>query len=493
MKTYQLISIILGCFLTVSCLIDQTEEFQGDFDTYSIEGLENIYTKEIGDTLNFKMTVNVAHIEDTTDLEYYWILGSVSSTNRIQDTVSREKNLHHILSGKYGERISGQFIVHEKKNDLRYFKSFSVNVQSPFQTGWCFLSEKENQGLLTFVSSTRENYVYDLYSMYSDQPMPTGKYVEFMPLRIGPAIGVVLEDKPEESFFLDGKSLTYVCTLKERFKTLDYISGKFKPQNMCLEHTASYSGIIYTMVSGKIYARNGNGNITYSHFGAPVGGNYEVGELYGLSGTNSELFVTYDYANHRYIYVADKDITTAYTCPSPEDKGYPFDISNVDVTPVWMGGSDPAYYRDNQFIAIVKNNTTQRYQLHQFHIKRQKIDGAYGYYLQDIKLYNFTEDMGECKFCTANKVLYIARGKELYRLSLTNHGNLEPIPVNLDGPVTAMAYDSDVSLAIATDTDAGDMRGNVHFVSIASETLGEIIKTYPKVGGVIIDMVYKNL
>ena len=492
MKIYQFISIVLGGFLMVSCLVDQTEEFHGDFDTYTIEGVDGIYTKEIGDTLHFDMTVSIDHVKDTAELEYYWVLTAVSSTLRIKDTVSREKNLHFILSGRYGEQISGQFIVHEKKNDLRYFKSFLVNVQSPFKTGWCFLSEKEGQGLLTFVSSTREDHVYDLYGMYSDQPMPRGKYVEFMPLRIGPAIGVTLEEKPEESFFLDGKTLSYVCTLKERFKTLDYVTGDFIPENMCLEHTASYSGVIYAMVNGKIYARSGNGDITYSYFGAPVGGNYRVGELYGLSGSNSELFVTYDYANHRYVCVADKDITTVFTCQSPIEEGYPFDISNVDVTPVWMGGYDPAYYRDNQFVAIVKDNLTQNYQLHQFHIKRQRVNGIYGYYLQDIKLYNFKENMENCKFCTANKVLYIARGSELHRLNLINYGNIEKIPVALDGPITAMTYNNDTSLAIATDSGTGEMRGNVHFVSVASENLGKIIKTYSQVGGVIIDMVYKN-
>lgn len=492
MKTYSFISVIFSCLLSVSCLFDRTEEFRGEFDNYVIEGLESSYTKEIGDTLRFPMTVDIGHIGDTADLEYYWTLTAMSGSNSKKDTVSRAKDLHFILSGKYGERISGQFIVYEKKNDLRYFKSFTINVHSPFKTGWCFLSEKENQGLLTFVSSTRENHVYDLYSMYSDQPMPRGKYVEFMPLRVGPAIGVVLQDKPEDSFFLDGKTLSYVCSLKERFQTLDYVNGDFKPENMCLEHTAAYNGIIYTSVSGKIYARSGNGDITYSYFGAPVGGDYKVGELYGLSGTNSELFVTYDYDNHRYIYVSSEDITMAYTYPTPVSDGYPFDISNIDVTPIWMGGHDPAYYRDNQFVAIVKDNVTQHYQLHQFHIKRQRVNGVYGYHLQDIKLYDFQENMEDCIFCTSNKVLYIARGRELYRLNLVNHGNLEPIPVELDGPITAMAYDSDTSLAIATDTGTGEMRGNVHFVSVASETLGEIVKTYPKVGGVIVDMVYKN-
>lgn len=492
MKTYSFISVIFSCLLLVSCLIDRTEEFRGEFDNYVIEGLESSYTKEIGDTLRVPMTVDIGHVGDTADLEYYWTLTAMSGSNSKKDTVSRTKDLHFILSGKYGERISGQFIVHEKKNDLRYFKSFTINVHSPFKTGWCFLSEKENQGLLTFVSSTREDHVYDLYSMYSDQPMPRGKHLEFLPVTKASALGVVLKDKPEDSFFLDGKTLSYLCSLKERFRTLDYVDGDFKPENMCLEHTYIAWGTVYTIVNGKIYAKNGGNEITYSYFGAPIGGDYRVEELYGVSGTNSELFVTYDYANHRYIYVPQTDISMVYTYNTPVSEGYPFDISNVDVTPIWMGGFSPEYFSDEQFVAVVKNNETQHYQLHQFHIKRQRVDGVYGYYLQDIKLYDFQENMEGCIFCTSNKVLYIARGRELYRLSLLNHGNLEPIPVELDGPVTAMAYDSNTSLAIATDTGTGEMRGNVHFVSLESETLGEIVKTYPNVGGVIVDMVYKN-
>lgn len=491
MKIYQFILSFISCLLMISCLVDHTEEFKGDFDTYTIEGIEPLYTKEIGDTLKIPTTVSIGHVNDTADLEYIWSLTSMATNQK--DTVCRNKNLHFIISGKYGEKVSGQFIVRNKKNDIRYFKSFSLNVQSPFKTGWCFLSEKEDHGLLTFVSTTREDHVYDLYSMYSDQPMPKGKYVEFMPLSVGPALGVVLQDCPEKSFFLDGNTFSYISTVKERFKTLEFVSGEFCPQNMSLEYTAYINTKIYILTNGKIYARSGNGDITYSYFGAPVTGNYTVGEFYGVSGTNSELLVTYDYANHRYIYVPDQDITSVYTYPTPVAEGYPFDISDVDVTPVWMGGADPAYYRDNQFVAIVKNNITQDYQLHQFHIKRQKVDGVYGYHLQDIKLYKFRENMEGYKFCTSNRVLYMARGKELYRLSLINHGNIEKIPVELDGTITAIAYDSDTSLAIATDTGKGDMRGNVHFVSVAAETLGKIIKTYPKAGGVITDMVYKNI
>lgn len=491
MKTNQFIPTFIFYLLMASCLVDHTEEFRGDFDTYTIEGIESIYTKEIGDTLAIPTTVSIGHISDTTKLEYIWVMASLS--NGAKDTVCRSKDLHVIVSGKYGEKISGQFIVHDKENDLRYFKNFSLNVQSPFKTGWCFLSEKENHGLLTFVSTTREDHVYDLYGMYSDEPMPKGKYVEFMPLRIGPALGVILQDQPEESFFLDGKTFSYISTVKERFKTMEFVSGEFRPGNMSLEYTAHANAVIYILTNGKIYARNGNGDITYSYFGAPVGGDYTAGELYGVSGTSSELLVTYDYANHRYIYVPAEDITGVYTYPTPVSEGYPFDISNVDVTPVWMGGADPTYYRDNQFVAIVKDNATQAYQLHQFHIKRQKVNGAYGYHLQDIKLHNFPEDMGEYKFCTSNKVLYMARGKQLYRFSLINYGNIEEIPVELDGTITAIAYDSDTSLAIATDSGEGDMRGNVHFVSVAAETLGEITKTYPKAGGIIVDMVYKNL
>lgn len=493
MKTYKYIACFILCLSMYSCLVDQTEEFSGNFDTYTIEGLEPIYTKEIGDTLNIPMQVSIEHITDTSNIEYYWVLSAMATDMNVKDTVSREKDLHFIVSGKFGERVSGQYIVHDTKNDLRYFESFSLYIQSPFKTGWCFLSEQNQNGLLTFVASTREDHVYNLSAINFETPMPKGKYVEFLPLRVGPAIGVVLEDKPEESFFLDGNSLSLVCTLKERFKSLDYVPGEFKPQNMCLEHTATLYGTIYTLVNGKIYARTGNGDITYSYFGAPVSGDYETGELYGLSGTNSELFVTYDQKNKRYIYVINSDPTSVYTYSTPIKDGYPFDISNVDVTPLWMGGSDPAYYRDNQFVAIVKNNANEQFELHQFHIKYEKVDGQWGYHLQDIKKYTFNEDMTSYKFCTCNKVLYMSKGNELFRLSLVNHGNIEQIPLSINEPITAMAYDTDFSIAIATDSGEGDMQGNVYFISTASETLGEIEKTYSNVGGVIVDMVYKNM
>ena len=495
MRSYKYITCFILCLFMYSCLVDQTEEFSGNFDIYTIEGLENVYTKEIGDTLNIPMKVFIEHVTDTSDLEYYWVLTAMATGMNVKDTVSREKDLHFIVSGKFGERVSGQYIVHDTKNDLRYFESFSLYIQSPFKTGWCFLSERNGNGLLTFVASTRENHVYNLSDMNFETPMPKGKYVEFYPSSAGPAIGVVLQDKPEESFFLDGNSLSFVSTLKERFKSLDYVSGEFKPQNMCLEHTVTYSSTIYALVNGKIYARAGYGDINYSYFGAPVAGDYEVGELYGLSGTNSELFVTYDYANHRYIYVPESDVTTIYTYSTPIEDGYPFDISNVDVTPLWMGGSDPAYYRDNQFVAVVKNNDTQKWQLHLFHIKRQREDGVYGYHLQDMELYDFPESMGnldEYKFCTSNKVLYLGKGNEVYRLSLINFGNIEKLPLTLEGVVTAMDYDSDTSIAVAVDSGENEMCGDVYFISTASENLGDILKVYFHVGGKIVDMVYKN-
>ena len=492
MRSYKYITCFILCLFMYSCLVDQTEEFSGNFDIYTIEGLENVYTKEIGDTLNIPMKVFIEHVTDTSDLEYYWVLTAMATGMNVKDTVSREKDLHFIVSGKFGERVSGQYIVHDTKNDLRYFESFSLYIQSPFKTGWCFLSEANGNGLLTFVASTRENHVYNLSDMNFETSMPKGKYVEFFPVSAGSAIGVVLQDKPEESFFLDGNTLSFVSTLKERFKSLDYVSGEFKPQNMCLEHTATYSGTIYALVNGKIYARTGYGDINYSYFGAPVNGDYEAGELFGFSGQNSELLVTYDYKNKRYIYVINDEPTSVYTHSTPVENGYPFDISNVDVTPLWMGGSDPAYYRDNEFVAVVKNNTNGQYELHQFHNKYEKVDGQWGYHLQDIKKYSFNEDMESYKFCTCNKVLYMSKGKELFRLSLVNYGNIEKIPLSIDETITAMAYDTDTSIAVATDSGKGEMQGNVYFISTSSEALGEVEKTYSNVGGIIVDMVYKN-
>lgn len=488
---YYFIIFAIATFM-VACLTDKSVKFEGDFDNYTIEGIESYSEKEIGDTIIICPAIIIGHLSDESDLEYYWTVTYEVNTKYVQDTISREKNLFFIIPGKYGERISGQLEVHDKKNDIRYFKNFSIAVKSPFDTGWCFLSERNGNGLLTFVASTRENHVYNLSDMNFETPMPKGKYVEFYPSSAGPAIGVVLQDKPEESFFLDGNTLSFVSTLKERFKSLDYVSGEFKPQNMCLEHTATYSSTIYALVNGKIYARTGYGDINYSYFGAPASGDYEVGELFGFSGQNSELLVTYDYKNKRYIYVINDEPTSVYTYSTPIENGYPFDISNVDVTPLWMGGSDPAYYRDNEFVSIVKNNSNGQYELHQFHIKYEKVDGQWGYHLQDIKKYTFNEDMKSYKFCTCNKVLYMSKGKELFRLSLVNHGNIERIPLSIDETITAMAYDTDASIAVATDSGKGEMQGNVYFISTTSETLGEVEKTYSNVGGIIVDMVYKN-
>ena len=86
----------------------------------------------------------------------------------------------------------------------------------------------------------------------------------------------------------------------------------------------------------------------------------------------------------------------------------------------------------------------------------------------------------------------MSKGKELFRLSLVNYGNIEKIPLSIDETITAMAYDTDTSIAVATDSGKGEMQGNVYFMSTASETLGEVEKTYSNVGGIIVDMVFKN-
>lgn len=130
MKLLQLLFIMGFIFLQTACLIDHTEEYEGNFDLYAIEGIDLYTEREIGDTLIICPEIHVGHVAQESDLEYYWTLTYEVNTKYKKDTIGREKDLFFVIPGKYGERLSGQLEVRDKKNDIRYFKIFSVAVKS---------------------------------------------------------------------------------------------------------------------------------------------------------------------------------------------------------------------------------------------------------------------------------------------------------------------------------------------------------------------------
>lgn len=498
MKKYTVI-IFLSLLTLVSCLKDETKPFNGNFDGWEIEGLERNYDTKIGARFYVPISVKINHIKDESSLQYFWIMSSPTAPE--PDTVSREKDIDVFISGKYGETISCQLHVLDVKNDIRYKKSTIIRAISGYKSGWVVLSEKDDKGYLSFIATLKDGddedeeddieITTDLYGKEFGEPMPKGKYLGYFPVSKSSGIGIVLEETPEKTFFLEGKGLSHAGTLASMFSTMDYVEGPFAPKNMSIDITVFGNGIMYVLANKRIYAKSGSLTMNSNVFGASVDGDYEVDELFGTMGPQGQSFVTYDYKNKRYIYVTNENITTVqtYSSPTPE---YPFDISNTDVTPLWMGSSKPKY-EDAYFVAVVKNNETQKYQVQQFHILRVKVDGIYGFHLQRIDLYDLPEDRynPNCKICTSGNVMYIANNREIYRLNLEVFGKMSLV-TTMDEDITCLQYFNNQAIAVATKSETGDLQGNLRIVSTQTENLGEILNDYRSVGGVIVDMQYKK-
>lgn len=494
MKTKTILLFLLSLVLASSCVKDDTSSLTYGYNDYSIEGIEPSYTRLVNSPLEIQTTIKIAHIKDESELDYYWVMTSPANT-KVLDTVSRKKDLSMNTPGKYGETISCALYVVDRKRDIRYVKSTSIRITSNYKTGWVLLSEKENNGYLSFISDATKSVYHDLYGTIFNEPMPKAKSIHFKGMGASDSsVGVVLEkESAEKSFFLEGKNFTYFTSLEKLFKTLDYVEGPFKPENISLDPTCQMFGVMYILSNKKIYAKPGSSTIDSNFFGAPVGGDYEVGELYGTTGNSGETFITYDYKNKRYIYTVSDDLLNVRSYSTPAQASFSFDMSNVDVTPLWMGTSSPVYFSSSSyFVSIVKNNTTQAYQLHLIDIVRQKVDNIWGYYPIRVAHKDLPSNIynPSCQICASANVLYIANDKTIYRMNLELFGNIEPI-VTMDERITCLEFASNSSLIVGTDSGKTEFPGNIRIVSTSTENLGEILSKYDGVGGIIKDVVYK--
>lgn len=494
MKTKTILLFLLSLVLVSSCLKDDTSPLTSVYDSYSIEGIEPSYSRLINAPLEITPTVKIAHITDDKDLDFFWVMAPVEDM-KILDTVSREKNLIINTPGKYGVKISCALYVVDRKRDIRYSKSTSITITSNYKKGWVVLSEKENKGYLSFISDATKSVFHDLYGAIFNEPMPKAKSVHFKGNGANDSyVGVVLEkENAEKSFILEGKNFAYFTPFEKLFLTLDYVNGPFKPENISLDPTCENYGVMYMLTNKKIYAKPGSSTIHTNFFGAPVSGDYEVGEFYGVTGNSGETFVTYDFKNKRYIYTVSDDLLSVRTYSTPAQAGFAFDLSNVDVTPLWMGTSSPkAFSGSSFFIAVVKNNKTQAYQLQLINIVRMKVDNIWGYYPTRVAQVDLPSNIYDpsCKVCASENVLYIANDKTIYRMNLVAFGNIEPI-VTMQERITCIEFATATSLIIGTDSAKADFQGNITFISTETETLGDVLTFYEGVGGIIKDVVYK--
>ncbi len=155
MKIFKFILIFSVALITLSCIKDEGNYEYKTLNDVEISGFkpinenEGVYITEHNDILEIKPQVTQKLSNEPSKLAYAWKIG--------QDTVSREKDLNYKVSGRlpFG-KISCLYIVTDKSNGMKYFKTFSINITNPFSFGWYVLTEKPDKNSeIAHLSTTR--------------------------------------------------------------------------------------------------------------------------------------------------------------------------------------------------------------------------------------------------------------------------------------------------------------------------------------------------
>lgn len=166
---------LIATFLLLfnACIEDEGNYNYSAYKTVGISGVGNV-NAFVGEQITFDPVVDYNGMEEG-DFEYGWYWEG--------DTLSTSKSFTHKFD-EVGQILNAVFAVRHKEGYMTTVL-FSINVTAAYETGWIILSNSNGNSVLHYARP--EQYTeggvtykykpyYDMYGMFSDQPMGTGPY-----------------------------------------------------------------------------------------------------------------------------------------------------------------------------------------------------------------------------------------------------------------------------------------------------------------------------
>ncbi|HEY8388235.1 MAG TPA: PKD-like family lipoprotein, partial [Parasegetibacter sp.] len=158
--TFNIVTVMVGMLLLTSCLKD-TGNYEYDFgNEVTIRHPTYSYTTFLGDTLTVIATRVYSNPEDTTEFDHKWYING--------ELYSEEPTLKFV--GKELGSNSGRYYMVDRRTGIHMNvpSGFTINVTSPYQTGWGVLYEKGGKSELAHIRVTSGQY-FDYVDVYKKE------------------------------------------------------------------------------------------------------------------------------------------------------------------------------------------------------------------------------------------------------------------------------------------------------------------------------------
>lgn len=248
-------NIMLACLFLAGCYDDKGNIDYRPLTEAEVNGIQESYLLNLGDTWNVPVTVNFSKGEPAA-VSYLWKVNG--------DTIAMTKDLSVVVLFPLKDNMISEFIVTDQESGVRSIIPFRVSVQSEFNKGWMILSEVAGHSELSFQRASDDRFYGSIYHDINREHLSAGafKLQEHFLDPLDPATGsvagqvfVACEDGPEYSVDLDGNSFAKVIATKDEF--VGAMPADFKPQYY--ESIPSFGGqgegCDYLISNGKLYTR----------------------------------------------------------------------------------------------------------------------------------------------------------------------------------------------------------------------------------------------
>lgn len=476
MKNLYILLGVSACLLS-SCLEDEGNYVYTKIQPVEITGLEDSYRfilqKDIALSPSVKTDINEA------DIEYIWRIGA--------DTLANTKDLTYKFTKVPVSNDPLTFEIYNKKTDVRYPKTMSLSVVSPFTTGWLLLTE---EGALAFQSfEDQKEFYQDVYSTVQ------GKKLEGTPVSVSQLnfqdgstgqyldrVSVIM--KNGKSAMLDGNSMEYICSYEDQFRGFDKAPAIAFENGYWYRYFSSGTTVLVTE-DGTAYGKIPS-SMMYPealYFEYPYAGDSKGYKLapHMTGAYYANYYVGYDELNKRFIYITPSTLSASFY-----DVGV--DASTLGEC-VWMGGN----YNINVY-SIHKSADT-------YNVATFAMDwsgGAYDYVKAALPA--GTLDESSCYAVRSDGAyIFASRGNKLLAI---NVAGLQTDPASsvvelceFEGPITAMSLDYRTGNFNVNEFAVCIQNGSTSSLLILNQDLashGQITARYDGIQGKVISMFRKS-
>ena len=156
MKNKYLISLGVS-LLFLSCAEDKGNYTYTHIDEITIDSIKNNYTKVVGDSLSIPVTLTHSAVNKSENLSYLWEINN----QKVAET--KDLNILTPSDMSFGNKIA-RYTITDNNNGMKFYKTFSVNIVSPFNWGYYILTEKEDHSTRLYYFSVMDNNTKFIYT-----------------------------------------------------------------------------------------------------------------------------------------------------------------------------------------------------------------------------------------------------------------------------------------------------------------------------------------